>query len=114
MTNARSTRSNAPDLTAALPIHPGQYVRDQILKPKNLSVTAAAKLIDISRPGVSGFLDGHVSATPEMAARIERAFKIPAQKLLDMQTDYDAASAKTKGVATTTRHYVPPFLKIMA
>jgi len=95
-------------------IHPGQYVRDQALKPIKMTVTQAAELIGISRPNVSNFLNGKVSATPEMAARIERAFNISAQTLLDMQAAYDALHAKEKGTPANTKAYVPPFLAIKA
>lgn len=100
--------------TSELPLHPGQFVRDHALKPRNISVTEAAKIIGISRPGMSNFLNGKVTATPEMAKRIERAFEIPAQKLLDMQATYDAAQAKEKGAPANTKAYVPPFLAIKA
>jgi hypothetical protein len=49
-----------------------------------------------------------------MASRIERAFQIPAQTLLDMQAAYDAAQAKAKGVPANVKAYVPPFLTIKA
>lgn len=95
-------------------LHPGQYVREKGLIPAKMSVTEAAKVIGISRPGVSNFLNGKVSTTPEMATRIERAFGIPAQTLLDMQAAYDAAQAKEKGTPANAKTYVPPFLAIKA
>jgi addiction module HigA family antidote len=94
--------------------HPGQYVRETKLAPAKMSVTEAAKVIGISRPGVSNFLNGRVSTSPEMANRIERAFGIPAQTLLDMQAAYDAAQAKEKGTPPNAKTYVPPFLSIKA
>jgi addiction module HigA family antidote len=99
---------------SGLPLHPGQYVREKVLKTKKMSVTDAAKLIGISRPGVSNFLNGRVATSPEMASRIERAFQIPAQTLLDIQAAYDAAQAKAKGVPANAKAYVPPFLAIKA
>lgn len=95
---------------AEMPLHPGQYVRDVALNPKSLTVTEAAKLLDVSRPNVSNFLNGKVAATAEMATRIERAFRIPAQELLDMQAAYDAAEARSKGAQSNATAYVPPFL----
>ena len=100
--------------TSEPPIHPGQFVRDNALKPRNISVTEAAKIIGISRPGVSNFLNGKVATTQEMAKRIERAFEIPSQRLLDMQAAYDAAQAKQKTTPANTKAYVPPFLAIKA
>jgi addiction module HigA family antidote len=95
-------------------VHPGQHVRDTVLIPKKITVTDAAKLIGISRPGVSNFLNGKVSATPDMAARIERVFGLSAQTLLDMQATYDAIQARSKAMPTNTKAYVPPFLAIKA
>ena len=100
--------------SSELPIHPGQFVRDTALKPRNISVTEAAKIIGVSRPGISNFLNGKVAATLEMAKRIERAFEIPAQRLLDMQSAYNAAQAEEKGAPANTKAYVPPFLAIKA
>jgi addiction module HigA family antidote len=103
-----------PKPNSAAPIHPGQHVRDAMLTPKSMSVTQAATIIGVSRPGVSNFLNGKVATTLDMASRIERAFGIPAQTLLDMQAAYDAAQAKTKGAPANTKSYVPPFLAIKA
>lgn len=97
-----------------LPAHPGSYVRKNVLNPRRLTVTEVAKLIGVSRPGVSNFLNGKVSATPDMAARLERAFGISAKAILDLQTAYDAQAEKTAGAAQKARTYVPPFLNVQA
>jgi addiction module HigA family antidote len=104
---------NSP-LKDGAPLHPGQYIRERVLKPKEISVTEAAKLIGISRPGVSNFLNGKVATTREMAARIERAFNVSAQTLLDMQAAYDVAHAKPKDTISNAKFYVPPFLATKA
>lgn len=96
------------------PKHPGQYIRDTYLDPRGLSVTAAAKLIGISRPGVSNFLNGRVSATDNIAARIERVFGLPAADLLRMQAEHDAALSSPTKASAETIAYVPPFLGIRA
>lgn len=108
ITKYQAATSTAP------PVHPGQYVRDSVLTPKKLSVVAAAKLVGVGRPALSNFLNGHVAATPEMAARMEVAFSIPAQRLLDMQAAFDAAEAKAKGAPANATPYVVPFLGIKA
>lgn len=93
---------------------PGKYVRDTALTPNKVSVAAAAKILGIGRPALSNFLNGNAAASPDMAARIERAFGIPAQRLLDMQATYDAVQAKARGAPAATKAYVPPFLAIKA
>lgn len=101
-------------MPSILPQHPGEYVRKNALLPQKIKVTDAAKLLAIGRPALSNFLNGNAAASPDMATRIERAFTIPAQKLLDMQAAYDAAKAKSRGVAARTTTYVPKFLDIKA
>jgi len=93
---------------------PGQYIRDTILKPKKMSVTEAAKILGLGRPALSNFLNGKAAASPDMAARIERAFGIPAQKILDLQAAFDATEAKSRGAGANAKAYVPPFLAIKA
>ncbi|MDP3219599.1 MAG: HigA family addiction module antitoxin [Deltaproteobacteria bacterium] len=93
---------------------PGEYVREKILHPNKMSVTEAAKVLGVGRPAFSNFLNNNASLSPNMAARIERAFGIPAQKLHDIQAAYDAAQAKAKGAPANTNSYVPPFLEIVA
>jgi addiction module HigA family antidote len=94
--------------------HPGKYVRDVVLIPKKLSVVAAAKLVGVGRPALSNFLNGHVATTSEMASRIEVAFGIPAQNLLDMQVAYEVAQTKLKSIPINAMPYVAPFLGIKA
>lgn len=80
------------------PAHPGAYVRKNLLEPRGLTVTKAAKLIGLSRQNVSNFLNGKVSATSNMAARLERTFGISATKILEMQTKYNSQKAKKKTI----------------
>ena len=105
-----TTSSPLPDP----PCHPGQHVRDTVLTPMKMSVTEAAKIVGVGRPALSNFLNGNVATTPDMAARIELAFGVPAQTLLDMQAAYDAAKTKAKGAPAKATPYVPPFLSIKA
>lgn len=93
---------------------PGQYVREKALEPKGISVTQAASLLGVGRPALSNFLNGNAAVSPDMAARVERAFGIPAQTLLDMQAAHDAGVVKAKGSPPSARAYVPPFLAIKA
>ncbi len=101
-------------MTDVHPIHPGSYIRETVLEPRGLTVSEAAKLIGVSRPSLSNFLNGKVSATPNMTARLERTFGVSAVKILELQTEYDAQADKSADVAQEARAYVPPFLNIQA
>lgn len=93
--------------------HPGRFIRESVL-PRGLSVKDAAKLLGIGRPALSNLLNGNSALSSDMAARIARAFSIPAQKLIDLQAAYDAVQAKAKGAPANTKAYVPQFLGIRA
>ena len=71
------------------PQHPGGFIKRSIL-PDELSVTDAAKALDIGRPALSNLLNKNSSLSPEMALRIEKAFGVKMDTLLRMQTRYDA------------------------
>lgn len=104
------TKTTLETLSTIMPVHPGQYVREKILNPRKMSVTAAAKLVGVGRPAFSNFINGHVQTTSGMASRIEQVFGFPAQELLDMQAKYDATTTKLNGTLFNTIPYVPPFL----
>jgi addiction module HigA family antidote len=96
-----------------LPAHPGGYIKAQVL-PKGLSVKEAAALLGVGRPALSNLLNGNAALSPDMAARLERAFGVTAQALMDRQAVYDAAQAKANGAPDSTKKYVPDFLSIKA
>lgn len=91
----------------------GGYIRESVI-PKKMSVKAAAELLGVGRPALSNLLNGHASLSSDMAARLEKAFGASARDLLDIQADYNAELSKEKGVAASTRAYIPPFMQFKA
>jgi addiction module HigA family antidote len=80
----------------AKPVHPGQFIRMEILEPLHLTVTRAAEALNITRPALSALLNERASLSPEMALRIEKAFGVKMDTLLRMQTAHDIAEARTR------------------
>lgn len=93
--------------------HPGARIRAEVI-PSGMSVTKAAQLMGVGRPALSNLLNGNASLSPDMAARLEKAFNYPREALLEMQARYDTAQAKQKNAPSDTKAYVPPFLVIKA
>jgi len=93
--------------------HPGTYVRHHVI-PIGMNVKEAAAIIEVSRPTLSNLLNGNANLSPEMAARLERAFGTPARKLLDLQSEWDAAHANANPALPSIKAYVPPFLQFKA
>ncbi|MGQ0484104.1 MAG: HigA family addiction module antitoxin [Hyphomicrobiales bacterium] len=76
------------------PAHPGALLREEILRPLNLTVTAAAEILKVGRPALSSLLNERAALSPEMALRIEKAFGLSMELLLKMQLQYDIAEAR--------------------
>lgn len=91
----------------------GSHIREKVI-PQGMSVKDAANLLGVGRPALSNLLNGHAALSPDMAARIERAFGTSARELMDMQAAFDTKSAQEKGVAFTAKTYIPPFMQFKA
>jgi antitoxin HigA-1 len=78
------------------PPHPGEIIREDCLKPLDLSVTAAAKWLGVSRVTLSELLNGHNGVTAEMAIRLEKAGWGAAESWLRNQVSYDLWQAKKR------------------
>ena len=74
-------------------VHPGKIIRHDCLVPLALTVTAAAKVLGVSRQALNNLLNGKAGVTPEMAIRLEKAFGGNADTWLRIQMNYDLAQA---------------------
>src|SRR5882724_3846907 len=71
------------------PPHPGEVIRTEIIEAHNLSVTAAAKVLGVSRQALSSLLNGQADLSGDMALRIEKAFGPKMETLMGMKSAYD-------------------------
>ena len=78
------------------PAHPGEIVREECLKPLNLTVTDAAKALGVTRKALSDLLNGHSGVSPEMAIRLEKVFGSTADTWLRMQMQRDLWEARQR------------------
>ena len=87
------------------PPHPGLFIRTEIIDPLGLSVTAAAKVLKVSRPALSSLLNGKADLSGQMALRIEKAFGVKMDTLMRMQSAYDIACARAREKSIRIRPY---------
>ncbi len=78
------------------PPHPGEVLKTLCLEPLKLSVTEAAKALDVSRKTLSAILNGRAGISPEMAVRLSIAFGTSAESWLNQQTHYDLWHAEQR------------------
>jgi len=77
------------------PAHPGEILRELVIEPLGLTVTDVSEHLNISRKTLSKVLNGRGSITPEMAVRLELAFRKPAaDHWLRLQNAYDLWEAR--------------------
>ena len=96
-----------------IPLHPGPYVKENVI-PKNVSVSDAAKILGLSRPALSNFLNGKSALSNQMAARLEKAFGAKKDELLRMQQAFEAVESQEAEQKIAVRTYSPSFLEIRA
>ncbi len=84
-------------LHPSIHVHPGPWLKAEIVEPFGLTVTEVAVHFGVSRQNLSMLLNGHASLTATMALRFEQAFGISADTLLRMQAGYDLAQARMRG-----------------
>lgn len=78
------------------PAHPGLLVKHECLEPLNLTVTAGAQALGISRKALSDLVNGKAGISPEMAVRLSKAFGGGPGVWIRMQAAYDLAQVEKK------------------
>jgi antitoxin HigA-1 len=77
-------------------VHPGLWLRSEIVEPYGLSVTETAAKLRVTRQAMSALLNGNAGLSAEMAIRFEKAFGVKADTMLRMQAAYDLAQARMR------------------
>lgn len=80
-----------------MPSPAGEFIRDQILEPLDLSISKAAKVIKIRRATLSNIINGKARLGTDVALRFEKAFGVSMELLLRIQTSYEVAQARKGG-----------------
>ena len=82
------------------PTHPGEIVREDVIKPLGLTVTEAARHLGVTRKTLSALINCKASMSPKMAVRIGKATKTSPESWLYMQAKLDIwlAEKKTSGI----------------
>jgi antitoxin HigA-1 len=74
-------------------VHPGIWLREEIVEPRNVGVSELAKHFGVSRQAMSTLLNGRIGLLADMAIRFEKAFGLKSDTLCRMQTAHDVAAA---------------------
>jgi addiction module HigA family antidote len=81
-------------LHSSFAVHPGVWLRAEVVEPAGLSVTELAERLRVTRQAMSNLLNGHQGLSAEMAIRFEKAFGLKADTLMRMQSAHELAEAR--------------------
>lgn len=76
------------------PVHPGEMLAEEFLKPLGLSAGMAASRMGVPRTRIERLLGRGTRMTPDTALRLERLFGMPAEFWLNLQARYDLLTAR--------------------
>lgn len=86
------------------PIHPGEVLREDFLRPLGMSEYALAKALGAAEIRVSEIVNGKRAISPDTALRLARYFGTSPEFWLGMQTTYDLERARERlGAAIEAR-----------
>jgi addiction module HigA family antidote len=89
------------------PVHPGRFLRTEVIEAHGLSVTKAARILHVSRPTLSSLLNGKANLSGDMALRFEKAFGIDMETLMRMQNSYNIAQTRSRASKIRVERYEP-------
>jgi addiction module HigA family antidote len=89
------------------PVHPGSFIRTEILDELNLSVARASEILGVRRATLSDLVNEKAALSPEMALRVEKAFDVSMDTLLRMQAWYDSYVMRQREAEINVQKYEP-------
>ena len=78
------------------PIHPGEILMEEFLKPMGISQYRLAKDISVPARRINEIVHGKRSITPDTALRLSRYFGLSERFWVNMQARYDLEIEKDK------------------
>ena len=71
------------------PIHPGEILLADFMKPKGISINRLARDIAVPPGRISAIVNGKRAITADTALRLGKYFGIPPQTWMGLQAEYD-------------------------
>jgi addiction module HigA family antidote len=89
------------------PVHPGEILLEDFLKPLGITRYRLAKSIGVSQRRIDEICAGKRAITADTALRLARFFGTDAQSWMNLQAEYDLESAAI-ALADRIEHEVKP------
>ena len=89
------------------PVHPGEILREEYLKPLNMSANALAKALHVTPARVNDIVREMRGVSPDTALRLARYFGGDAQSWMNLQQAYDLKMAEKAVLKMIIKEIVP-------
>ena len=108
MTSKSSTTTKRMTRAKKLPpIHPGEILREDFMRPLGLSMNALALALRVPVPRIAEIVHQRRSITPDTALRLARYFDTSARFWLNLQSAYDLEVAEDRLASEIARQVHP-------
>ena len=89
------------------PIHPGEILREEFMKPRNLSQNALARALNVPPRRINEIVLEKRGITADTALRLARYFGTSAELWAGLQADYDLRLARHEKARIIERDVEP-------
>lgn len=89
------------------PVHPGEILREDFLRPLELSINGLARALHVPANHVSGIINEKRGISALMALRLARYFGTSAELWLGLQQDYELDVARDTAAARIDIEVLP-------
>lgn len=89
------------------PVHPGDVLREDFMKPLGLSAYAVAKAIGATPIAISEIIRRKRAVSAEMALKLGRLFSVSPELWMGIQADHDLEIARNRSEADIFRRVQP-------
>ena len=89
------------------PVHPGEVLLEDFLKPLGMSANALAKALRVPAPRINDVVRGRRGVSADTAMRLARYFGGDARSWLNLQTAHDLRVAEISNAERVAREVSP-------
>lgn len=100
-------RGNGSPRRRIAPVHPGEMLREEFLRPLNLSVNALAIALAVPATRISEIVHGRRGISGDTALRLGEYFRTSAEFWMDLQARYELELARDARETAGTRAIEP-------
>ena len=94
------------------PVHPGEVLREDFLRPAGLSANGLAKALHVPAPRINDIVRERRGITADTAMRLARYFGGDAQSWLNLQSVYDLRVAERANARRIEREIKPALQEV--